>query len=47
VKFGSALASENRDEEIVAIPGLRGRPPKEITLEEPCQYHTGENGRDH
>lgn len=32
VKFGSALAGENRDEEIVAIPGLRGRPPKEITL---------------
>jgi len=32
IKFGSALASENRDEEIVAIPGLRGRPPKEITL---------------
>ncbi len=32
VKFGSALASENRDEEVVAIPGLRGRPPKEITL---------------
>lgn len=32
VKFGSALASENRDEEIVAIPGLRGRAPKEITL---------------
>lgn len=32
VKFGSALASENRDEEIVAIPGLRGRPPKEISL---------------
>lgn len=32
VKFGSSLASENRDEEIVAIPGLRGRPPKEITL---------------
>ncbi|MBL7905799.1 MAG: cell division protein FtsA [Bacteroidales bacterium] len=32
VKFGSALASENRDEEIVAIPGLRGRPPKEITM---------------
>lgn len=32
VKFGSALASENRDDEIVAIPGLRGRPPKEITL---------------
>lgn len=32
VKFGSALASENKDEEIVAIPGLRGRPPKEISL---------------
>ncbi len=32
VKFGSALAAENRDDEIVAIPGLRGRPPKEITL---------------
>lgn len=32
IKFGSALASENRDDEVVAIPGLRGRPPKEITL---------------
>jgi len=32
VKFGSALARENRNEEVVAIPGLRGRPPKEITL---------------
>ncbi len=32
VKFGSALASENRSEEVVAIPGLRGRTPKEITL---------------
>jgi len=32
VKFGSSLASENKDEEVVAIPGLRGRPPKEITL---------------
>ncbi|HTX88776.1 MAG TPA: cell division protein FtsA [Bacteroidales bacterium] len=32
VKFGSALAGENRDEEIVSIPGLRGRPPKEISL---------------
>jgi cell division protein FtsA len=32
VKFGSALASENKEEEIVAIPGLRGRRPKEITL---------------
>jgi cell division protein FtsA len=32
VKFGSALANENKDNEVVAIPGLRGRPPKEITL---------------
>ncbi|MCK5838506.1 MAG: cell division protein FtsA, partial [Bacteroidales bacterium] len=32
VKFGSALASENKEQEIVAIPGLRGRPPKEISL---------------
>lgn len=32
IKFGSALASENKNEEIVAIPGLRGRPPKEISL---------------
>jgi cell division protein FtsA len=32
IKFGSALASENRAEEVVAIPGLRGRAPKEITL---------------
>ncbi len=32
VKFGSCLSTENRDDELVAIPGLRGRPPKEITL---------------
>jgi cell division protein FtsA len=32
VKFGSALASENLDNEIVAIPGLRGREPKEISV---------------
>lgn len=32
VKFGSALATENSDDEIVSIPGLRGRAPKEITL---------------
>ena len=32
IKFGSSLARENRDEEIVAIPGLRGRTPKEISL---------------
>ncbi len=32
VKFGSALADQNSDNEVVAIPSLRGRPPKEITL---------------
>ena len=32
VKFGSALAVENKDEEIVTIPGLPGRPPKEISM---------------
>lgn len=32
VKFGSTLADKNRDEEVISIPGLRGRPPKEITL---------------
>ncbi|MEI8203032.1 MAG: cell division protein FtsA [Bacteroidota bacterium] len=32
IKFGSAVASENSDNEIVSIPGLRGRPPKEISL---------------
>jgi cell division protein FtsA len=32
LKFGSALASENQENEIVCIPGLRGRPPKEIAV---------------
>lgn len=32
VKFGSALALENREEEFVTIPGLPGRPPKEISM---------------
>ncbi|TVR41818.1 MAG: cell division protein FtsA [Bacteroidia bacterium] len=32
ISFGSALASENKDEEIVSIPGLKGRYPKEISL---------------
>ncbi|HIP47355.1 MAG TPA: cell division protein FtsA [Lutibacter sp.] len=32
VKFGSAWPAENKDSEIVSIPGLRGRDPKEITL---------------
>ncbi|OPZ96023.1 MAG: Cell division protein FtsA [Bacteroidetes bacterium ADurb.Bin408] len=32
VRFGSALSSKNKHEEIVSIPGLRGRDPKEISL---------------
>ena len=32
IKFGSAWPGENRDNEIVSIPGLRGRDPKEISL---------------
>lgn len=32
VKFGSAVASENRDDEVVSIPGIRGRDPKEISF---------------
>jgi cell division protein FtsA len=32
VKFGSAWPGENKDNEIVSIPGLRGRAPKEISL---------------
>lgn len=30
-QFGSALAVEMRDNEIICIPGLRGRPPREIS----------------
>ena len=32
MKFGSAVASENRDDEVVSIPGIRGREPKEISF---------------
>ncbi|MBE7628677.1 cell division protein FtsA [Tenacibaculum piscium] len=32
VKFGSAWPGENTETEIVSIPGLRGREPKEISL---------------
>ena len=32
VKFGSALARQMKDNEIVSIPGLRGREPKEISV---------------
>lgn len=32
LKFGSALASECQENEVVCIPGLRGRDPKEISI---------------
>jgi cell division protein FtsA len=32
VKFGSALESESQQTEVVCIPGLRGREPKEISV---------------
>lgn len=32
VRFGSALADENKDNEIISVPGLRGRDPKEISV---------------
>jgi len=32
VKFGSALSKQTKDNEIVSIPGLRGREPKEISV---------------
>jgi cell division protein FtsA len=31
-KFGAALANETKDNEIVSIPGLKNRPPKEISV---------------
>ncbi|TZF81306.1 cell division protein FtsA [Pedobacter sp. BS3] len=32
IRFGSALAAENKDNEIICVPGLRGREPKEISV---------------
>lgn len=32
IKFGSALSGQMKDNEIVSIPGLRGREPKEISV---------------
>ncbi len=32
VKFGSAVISENRDDEVVSIPGIKGRAAKEISF---------------
>tara|TARA_B100000497_G_scaffold35911_1_gene42139 strand:- start:723 stop:2075 length:1353 start_codon:yes stop_codon:yes gene_type:complete len=31
VRFGSAVALEAKDNQIISIPGLKGRPPKEIS----------------
>lgn len=31
-RFGSALAEENKENEIICVPGLRGRDPKEISV---------------
>ncbi|MFN4083796.1 MAG: cell division protein FtsA [Bacteroidia bacterium] len=32
IKFGSALANENKENEVVSIPGFAGRPPREISV---------------
>jgi cell division protein FtsA len=32
VRFGSALSQENQENEIISIPGLAGRPPKEVSV---------------
>lgn len=32
VKFGSAVADENKENEIVCIPGFHGRAPKEVSI---------------
>lgn len=32
IRFGSSLAQENQENEIISIPGLRGRPHKEISV---------------
>ncbi|ACX83886.1 cell division protein FtsA [Blattabacterium sp. (Periplaneta americana) str. BPLAN] len=41
IKFGSAWPGENKETEIVCIPGLRGRDPKEISLKRLSQIiHT-------
>lgn len=32
VRYGSALADENKDNEVICVPGFRGRDPKEISV---------------
>jgi cell division protein FtsA len=46
IKFGSAWPGENKENEIVSIPGLRGREPKEISSEEPIAHHSCARGGD-
>ncbi|HAK29657.1 MAG TPA: cell division protein FtsA, partial [Sphingobacterium sp.] len=31
-RFGSALADENKENEVICVPGLKGREPKEISV---------------
>lgn len=45
VKFGSAWPGENKENEVVSIPGLRGREPKEITLKTLSRLYTLESWR--
>jgi len=32
VRYGSALADENKENEVISVPGIRGREPKEISV---------------
>lgn len=32
VRYGSALADENKENEVICVPGIRGREPKEISV---------------
>src|SRR5690606_19621866 len=32
IRFGSALADENKENEVISVPGLRGRDAKEISV---------------
>jgi len=43
VQFGMALADEAKGNAYITIPGLRGLPPKEISVKKPCQYYSSKN----
>jgi cell division protein FtsA len=45
-KFGKAITEEANPNEIVSIPGLRNRQPKEISIKNLGSYHSGKDGRD-